>query len=242
MSDNIDLHALEYRSFVVSFANNLTAEEVYEVAYIWLSKYGDVSKYKPTSKPRICGLDVLATLECRRIFSRDNISGLVDIAKKINRYDLVDDVEAFIKKTKGSRHGMKHNIKKKESSLSEERQELQRTFETMVTQMAVLEQHISLLHKTLQKSDIEIIDDGMEIVQHSGDIAQALATNLNSAYKKLARRSRAESTTSGSSDGSRRSSREVGENTATPLTEGPKTAGRSSLLYVIISCMQTRYV
>ena len=46
MSDNIDFHVLDYRSLVVSFGRELTSEEVYEVAYMWLSKKGDVSKYK----------------------------------------------------------------------------------------------------------------------------------------------------------------------------------------------------
>ena len=91
--------------------------------------------------------------------------------------------------------------------------------------MAVLEQHISLLQRTLQKTDVELIDEGLEIVHNSGSIAQALATNLNQAHKKLARRSRADSSTSGSSDGSRRSSREVSE--LATLAEATPTTGKS---------------
>ena len=211
MSDNIDLHALEYRTLVASIARQLTAEEIFEVAFIWLSKKEDVSKYSPSCKPRICGLEVFAKLECYGIYSRSKITGLVDIVKRVNRYDLVKKVEAFAKK-KGSSYGTRYK-KKDASSTSEERRQLVSTFENMVRQMADLEQHISALQLTLQKSDDAVlVDEGMEIVKNSGDIAQCLASKLSEVKKKLARRSRADSSASGSSSGSsRRSSAEISE-------------------------------
>ena len=45
MSDNLDTNAIVYRALVASIAKELTWEEIYEVAFIWLKGNGDISKY-----------------------------------------------------------------------------------------------------------------------------------------------------------------------------------------------------
>jgi hypothetical protein len=144
----------------------------------------------------------------------------VEIAKGLNRYDLVEEVNAY-KKKKGESYGTRY-AKKKVSPRSEERHHFERTFDVMVTQMAVLEQQLSLLQTTLQQgTDDELLDEGMEIIQNSGTIAHNLASNLTMVHKKLAHRPRADSSASGSSDAS--SKRSSGEMESTisgfPLAE-----------------------
>ena len=220
MSDNVDRRAIEYRALVASFSKKLTAEEIYHVAYVWLTGKEDSSKYSPSINPSVCGLELLAKLERRGIFSRKKIEGLVEIAKKLNRYDLVDEVNGY-KKKKGESYGTRY-ARTKVSPRSEERQYFERTFDVMVTQMAVLEQQLSLLQTTLQqRTDDELLDEGMEIIQNSGTIARNLASNLTTVHKKLAHRPRADSSASGSSDASsKRSSGEMESTISTfPLAE-----------------------
>ena len=91
-----------------------------------------------------CGLELFAKLECSGVFST---KGLRDIAKRINRSNLVEKVDAFMKDaSKKKRRTSEKKFLQKKSS--EERQELEITFELMVVQIAVLEQHISLLQST----------------------------------------------------------------------------------------------
>ena len=203
MSDNSDfLATIEFRDFVANFAEQLAAEEVYEVAYVWLQKRGDVEKFSPSccDKQKACGLELFAKLECSGVFSRKDVSRLREIAKRINRTDLVKSVDAYAKETKKKRKTNETKCTKKKDS--EERQELENTFETLVVQMAVLEQHISLLQKMLcqQKTDVELRDEGLEIIEHSSEIAQKLALKLSQVHKNLASRSRTNSSSSGSSD------------------------------------------
>ena len=92
-----------------------------------------------------CGLELFAKLECSGVFST---KGLRDIAKRINRSNLVAFMkDAFMKDaSKKKRRTSEKKFLQKKSS--EERQELEITFELMVVQIAVLEQHISLLQST----------------------------------------------------------------------------------------------
>ena len=181
MSDNVDTNGIAYRALIVSIAKELTSEEIYEVAFIWLKGKGDISKY---STSEACGLKLFARLECLGRFSFNNTDGLLDIVKSINRYDLVKRIETYKKnQRKGENCYGTRCTKKRDSTRSEERQRLEQSFEVMVTQMAVLEQQLSLLQSTLQEN---LLDEGMVIVQHSGDIMQQLATNLTTLQEKFA--------------------------------------------------------
>ena len=69
MSDICDfLATVEFRDFIASFAKELAAEEVYHVAYVWLQKRGDVDLFLPSCKPKVCGLELFAKLECSGVF------------------------------------------------------------------------------------------------------------------------------------------------------------------------------
>ena len=182
MSDNVDTNSIVYRALVASVANELTSKEIYQVAYVWLKGNGDISKYSPSEKT--CGLELFACLECLGLFSSKNTDGLLEILKSINRNDLAKKIETYKKKQKKGENIYETKCtKKRDSTRSKERQHLEQTFEVMVTQMAFLEQQLSLLQSTLQEN---LLDEGMVIVQHSGAIMQQLATNLATVQEKFA--------------------------------------------------------
>ena len=203
----VGTNAIVYRAFVASIAKELTQEEIYEVAYIWLNGEREISKYRQKG----CGLELFARLECLGLFSLKNTDGLLEIVKYINRNDLVKKIETYKKKQKkGDNSYGTRFTKKRDSTHSEKRHHLEQTFEVMVTQMAFLEQQLSLLQSTLQKKTDSLLDEGMEIVQNSGAIVQELATNLTTIQKKFARRSRTDSSASrGNDTSSKRSSGEM---------------------------------
>ena len=235
MSDKVDTHAIVYRALVASFAEELTPEQIYHVAFIWLKGKGDISEYSPSRKPTVYGLELFAKLECLGVFSRKKIDGLLEIAKHLNRYDLVEKVKSY-QKNRGDSYGIRY-AKKKGLSRSEERQHLEQTFETMVTRMALLEQQASLLQSTLQKkpdSDFQLLDEGVEIIQKSDDIVQELASNFSKLLKRFARRSRTDSTASGSSDSSKRSSGDV-DNTDSLLPLGESDQNSSEFFVKMIN-------
>ena len=175
----------EYRAFVVSFVDELTPEEVYNIALVYGIKNVDIKSFG------LAGLGLFASLESLGIFSQSRAEGLIDVAKSINRYDLVRKVEAFIQHPKkGDSYGTskkkpEERGKKNASSPSKEFQLLEQAFETMNRQVEVLRRQINQLQSTLQKSDGEAVEGGKEIVHYSGDIAEDLAINLNRIDKEL---------------------------------------------------------
>ena len=190
-----DTQAIAYRRMVASLARELSAEEVKEVAYIRLTGVESISKY--TSNPPIAsGLDLLATLERLGVFSQKNTEGLVDIAKDVNRHDLAKKVENY---RKYPSKAVKCTKKKQRGLLSEERQHLEDTFELMVTQFAVLEQHVSLLQRALDGEQ----EEALEVLRVTGMVVQGMGTKLSEAHERLARRS---PDSSNSSDGDSRPS------------------------------------
>lgn len=205
MSDNCCFLTIDNRAFVTSFAQELSPEEVYQVAYVWLQKASDIDQFAPSCKTRASNLELFAKLERLGIFSSNDVSGLKNIAKKINRSDLVEKVDAFTKdmKKKWKNSESKSETKSVKRKDSDERKELEKTFETMVVLIATLEQHISLIQKTLcqQTTDIELVEESKELIEHSSEFAQQLALNLSQAQKRLVSRSRTNSSASGSSGG-----------------------------------------
>ena len=213
MSESKDSLVLEYRKFVAWFAKQLKVEEIYEVAFIWLRNRGDISIYEPKEKP--CGLKLFVALECLGIFSWREMVGLVEIAKSVNRFDLVKNVESFTKKN-GRSCGKRYS-KKRDSSEIEERRQLETAHERMVLKSTELEVCISDLQTVLRKRDLAT-DDGVRVVLSAEAIAKGLAAELDAVWTELQRRSREESSTSSSSDGSEGNRRNSGDVSA-PVPE-----------------------
>lgn len=213
MSDNPDSLSLEYRKFVASVAKRLTVEEIYEVACIWLKGKTDISVYEPTDDNKArqaLGLRLFTKMDCLGIFSWTELDKLLDIVKTVNRYDLVDEVKSFMKK-KGKSTGRRYTKRKNTSkNLKEEREQLENTYDNLITRSLDLERHMRELRTVLRETDLNL-DDGLEAVQKAEAVAQCLADDLNKDLKSLqGSRSRASSSASSGSDGSsdsRRNSR-----------------------------------
>ena len=229
-----DTNAIVYRALVASIAKKLTCEEIYEVAFIWLKGKRDISNYMYSTSEKGCGLELFADLECLGLFSFKNIDGLLEIVKSIKRNDLVKRIETYKKKQKkGDNSYGTRCTKERDLTHSEERQHLEQSFKFIVIQMASLEQQLSLLQSTLQEN---LMDKGMEILQHSGAIMQELATNLTTEQKKFARRSRTDSSASrGKDTSSKRSSREMKSTVVSfPLKESHQNLSEISVLHFIL--------
>ena len=118
MADMTDTQAIAYRRMVTSLARELSTEEVKQVAYIRLTGEESISKYT-SNPPTASGLDLLATLERLGVFSQKNTQHLVDIAKDVNRHDLVKKVEDY---RKNAPNAVRYTRKKQRGLPSEERQ------------------------------------------------------------------------------------------------------------------------
>ena len=181
--------AIAYRRMVASLARQLSAEEVKVIAFIRLAGVESVCKYS-SNPPTASGLDLLATLERLGMFSQKNPKGLVDIAKDVNRHDLVEKVEDYRRNTSSA---VKYTRKKRRDLPSEERQQLEEAFELMVTQFAVLEQNVTLVQRALNEEQ----DDALEVLRHTAVVVKEMGSKLSDAHKRLARRSCASSNSSG---------------------------------------------
>jgi hypothetical protein len=197
----------EYRAFIVSVSKLLKAEEVFELATIWLGGKTDVSVYEPAEEKKSLGLKLFIAMDCSGILSWTDLGGLLKILKSVNRYDLVNMVESFIN-DKGKSCSKRYTKKKraKSNQEEEERKQLQLIYENLVMRSLDMERQIIGLRTILRKED-PVLDDGVRVVQGAESVAQSLAAELERDLNMLVRRSRADSSTSSSSDESNGSSR-----------------------------------
>ena len=121
MSDDLEMHSLDNILLVTSIAKLLSAEEIYHIAEVWLGGKTDISIYNPTNENGLFGLKLLMTLKNMGMFSCTKLQGLLDIMRCINRYDLIEKVESFIKE-RGKSQGETYTKEKKVSQ--GERQQL----------------------------------------------------------------------------------------------------------------------
>jgi len=84
---------LAFWQLLYNFSQELSKEECQVLVYIRL--YDCRERYRDASN-----LDVLSRLEEDRVFSHDNPSGLIEVAKDVSRADLVNLVEEFMKRSK----------------------------------------------------------------------------------------------------------------------------------------------
>lgn len=218
----VDVAARDYRAFVVEFANQLTAEEIYQVSFIWLKDISDITVYEPTYEKKACGLQLFSALECRGIFNWKELDGLLKIAKAVNRFDLAQKVESFTKK-KGKSCAKRYTKKRKE--LDAEKKKMEVAYEALVTHSMKQEQCIRDLQKALRTTQDFDIYHCLDVLQESETLAQDLASEFCRTRHDLSGRSRTSSSASSSSEGStsvssRRNSQEV-KAALPPLPEIP---------------------
>ena len=190
-----DIQAIEYRRLVSCLAASLSAEEVERVAYIRLTDTQSPDKYN-AKEPGATGLNLLATLERLGVFSLQKVDGLLEVAKDVCRCDLIGKVEEFKKRRP---YPAKNVRKKLRRQPSEEQQHLEQIFDMVVAKLAALEQHVSLLQRTLDGEN-DMRDESLELLRNTENIVQDLALKLQGARQKLNSRSLTSSTSSSGSD------------------------------------------
>lgn len=197
------LHTIEYRRLVASVASQLSAEEVERIMFVRLSLTEDV-----TSKGS-SALYLLAALECRGEFSYQNIDGLLEIVKDVNRHDLMDQIESYKKNRALAKKSLgKGKVSKsgraKQLRSNEERKHLEETFEMMVTRFTFLEQQMSLIPRLLE-GEGDIQDEGSVILRSLKHAAEELALKLAKTYEYFNDSEPSSSTASGALQSSRES-------------------------------------
>ena len=134
---------------VYSISQQFSEEECQAIVLIRLHECRE--QYKDAST-----LNVLSKLEMCGVFSPSNPAGLIDIARDVNRADVVKQVKAFIKnqksktdKEKKSKGKTINQVEKTHELYNEEMTQLRPTVEVALSQAAVLKQQLDILQQTL---------------------------------------------------------------------------------------------
>ena len=174
---------------MASIASHLSPEEVERILFIRREKLEalQVSGDEDTAT----ALHTLAALERQGEFSLQNIDGLTEVAKDVNRHDLVRMIESY----KKTRYSAKKPPKIRTPKLlrrssgsssaarsSRERTHLEETYEMMVTRFTFLEQQMSLIPRLLE-GEGDIQDEGTVILTSLKCASEELATRLADAYE-----------------------------------------------------------
>ena len=188
MSDT--LQAIEYRRLVASIASHLSPEEVERILFIRREKLEAL---------HVCGdedtasaLHMLAALERQGEFSLQNTDGLTEIAKDVNRHDLVRLIDAYKKTRCLAKKPPKIRAPKllrksyyggsSSARSSRERSHLETAYEMMVTRFTFLEQQMSLIPRLLE-GEGDIQDEGTVILMSLKCASEELATRLADAFE-----------------------------------------------------------
>ena len=188
MSDT--LQAIEYRRLVASVASHLSPEEVERILFIRREKLETL--HVSGDKDTASALYTLAALERQGEFSLHNIDGLTEIAKDVNRHDLVRMIDGYKKTRTSAKKPSKIRTPKlfrksyyggsSSARSSRERSHLEATYEMMVTRLTFLEQQMSLIPRLLE-GEGDIQDEGAVILTSLKCASEELATRLADAYE-----------------------------------------------------------
>ena len=185
------LQAIEYRRLVASIASHLSPEEVERILFIRRAKLETLSVCgAEDSDETASALHTLAALERHGEFSLQNIDGLAEIAKDVNRHDLLCLIDSY-KKTRclaKKPHKIRTLKLLRKSSggaappkSSREQSYLEETYEMMVTRFTFLEQQMSLIPRLLE-GEGDIQDEGTVILTSLKCAAEELAARLSEAH------------------------------------------------------------
>ena len=180
------MQTIEYRRLVSSVAAHLSPEEVERIAFIRLTGL-ESTKHDASEpmEPNASAISILATLERQGVFSARNIDGLMEIAKDVNRHDLMRKIETY-KKTRSQavKCGKSKAWKTAEKQPSKERKQLEEMYEMIVTRFAFLEQQVSLIPRLLD-GEGDLRDEGTMILRSVKHVAEELATRVNEAHEQF---------------------------------------------------------
>ena len=101
-----------FRRLVYNFSQQFSKEECQAIGYIRLHECRE--RYRDASN-----LDVLSKLEMCGVFSPSDPTGLIDVAKDVNRSDLVNRVKDFMKNQRSKSKGKKSKRKSENTEVEE---------------------------------------------------------------------------------------------------------------------------
>ena len=172
---------LAFRQLIYNFSQELSIEECQALSFIRL--YESRERYRDASS-----LDVLSRLEKDRVFSHDNPSGLIEVAKDISRADLVNLVKEFMKRSKDEK--VKAKTPERSCFRFDSCAQLKTTLEETLSQASVL---VDILQLATEWKEKQI---ATEASKEEGRAVKKLAQHLQKVQEHLEPSSQRSSTSS----------------------------------------------
>ena len=161
--------SVSFRRFLSSFANKLDVGEADQIAYI---------RTGSTNNSGDGAFRLLLELERRNVFSFENPSGLIEVARDIGREDLVQSVKEYVEM---HRHPMQRLSKRKPvPTPSKECQHLENVHDSFVSKCVDFE---SEFQKTWK--DTVTREEGLKLIKKGQKIAQDLLSEMKIGENKL---------------------------------------------------------
>ena len=193
MASKSNAQCLEFRRLVYNFSQQFSKEECQVIAYIRLyecrEQYRDASNLVVLSKLEMCG-----------VFSPGNSAGLIDVAKDIDRPDLVNLVKDFMKlksKEKKSKRKIANKVEKT-NELCDKEPRLRPAVEVTLSQTSALAQLVDTLQRAVESRERQ---KATEASQKTGRVVNKLVEHLEKVQEALKPHISPQSSTSSCSSG-----------------------------------------
>ena len=193
-----DAQCFVFRQLVYNFSQKLSKEECQAIVYIRLHDCRE--RYRDASN-----LDVLSKLEMCGVFSPSNPAGLIDVAKHINRSDLVNWVKDFMKnqrskskEKKSKRTESANKVEKTNELCDEEMERLRPAVEVTLSQTSALAQLVDRLQRAVESRERP---KATEASQEAGRVGNKLVEHLEKVQEALESHISPRSSTSSCSSG-----------------------------------------
>ena len=201
-----------FRRLVYNFSQQFSKEECEAIVYIRLHECRE--RYRDASK-----LDVLSKLEMCGVFSPSDPAGLIDVAKDINRSDLVNLVKDFMKnqRSKGNEKKSKrksaNKVEKTNELCDEEMARLRPPVEVTLSQTSALAQLVDTLQRAVESRERQ---KATEASQKTGRVVNKLVEHLEKVQEALKPHISPQSSSSSCSSGEDNCKRPVEETCGDP--------------------------
>ena len=186
-----DHDRIAYRRLLNSFARELSADEIEQIAFIYCKE--NAANYNTKGS----ALSLLLKLEHLAIFSFEDPRGLIQVAKDVQHLKWEKEVEDFLEsRRRVSLASAKPAVKKRSTLIPNEvRQHLEEVHDEIVTKCTAFEEEF----ETTWKGETVSKADGLKLLRKGEEIVEDMQTALKNGAKKLNRPPRP---TSGSSSDS----------------------------------------
>ena len=163
---------MSYRRFISSFASKLEAGEAEQIAYIRTGS----EKNSGDNAFRL-----LLKLERLNVFSFENPSGLIEVARDVKREDLVKSVKEYVETHPRPKQRSSKHVKKRPVPIpSEERQHLENVHDSFVSKCVDFESEFQKSWK-----DTVTKEEGLKFLKKGQTIAKDLLSEMKIGENKL---------------------------------------------------------